>query len=99
MKRAVLLVLLATPAFCPAQVPVAAPLPAAAAEQAEARRAEAIADAARTAAEMPGRAACALFPANSRGLPAFKADAKGNLSLDLEVQIDLSALKDRKSVV
>ena len=93
MKRAVLLVLLAAPAFCPAQVPVAAPLPAAAAEQAEARRAEAIADAARTAAEMPGRAACALFPANGRGLPAFKADAKGNLSLDLEVQVDLSAYR------
>lgn len=93
MKRAAALVLLLAPAFCPAQAPAVAPVTAAAAERAEARRTETLEDVSRIAREMPGRTVCALFPANRRGLPAFKADARGNLSLELTTQIDLAAYR------
>ena len=93
MKRAAALVLFLAPALCLAQTPGAAPVSAAAAERAEARRAETLADASLLASAMPGRTVCALFPANHRGLPAFKADARGNLSLELTVQIDLAAYR------
>ena len=93
MKRAAALALFLAPVFCLAQTPAAAPVSAAAAERAEARRAETLEEASLLASAMPGRTVCALFPANRRGLPAFKADARGNLSLELTVQIDLAAYR------
>lgn len=91
--RAAALALLFAPAAVPAQEPAFAPAPAAAAERAEARRAETLEEVARLAAELHGRTVCALFPANRRGLPAFKADTRGDLSLELTVQCDLAAYR------
>lgn len=94
MKRAALLAALSLlPVFAPAQEPVRAPLSPAAAAQAEERRAALLAEVAGLAARRPERTVCALVPANRRGLPAFKADSKGVLSLDVTVQVDLTAYR------
>lgn len=93
MTRAIpsaLLALAAAAAF--SQEPPAAPPPAAAA-QIEARRAAALADVEALASRLHERVVCALCPLDRRGLPAFKADARGNFSLELAAQVDLSAYR------
>jgi len=92
-RAAALLALALLPAFCAAQEPSGAPLSPAAAAQMEARRAEALAGAKDLVGQLHERVVCALFPVNGRGLPSFKADARGNLSLDATVQVDLSAYR------
>lgn len=94
MKRALLLLALLLPAApCPAQEPVAAPIAPAAAERVEARRAALLEETKELAARLSERAVCALLPVTGRGLPSFKSDARGNLSLDATVQIDLAAYR------
>lgn len=94
MKRAApLLALMLLPALCPAQGPARAPLTPAAAVQLEARRAETLAEVKTLASQLHERAVCALYPANARGLPSFKSDARGNISIDATVQVDLKAYR------
>lgn len=94
MKRALLfLALLLPPASCPAQGDAAAPLAPAAAERVEARRAALLEEAKALAPRLSERAVCALLPVTGRGLPSFKSDSRGALSLDATVQIDLSAYR------
>ena len=92
-RAAPLLALLLLPALCPAQGPAAAPLSPAAAAQMEARRAETLAEAKALAAQLHERVVCALYPANARGLPSFKSDSHGTLSLETTVQVDLKAYR------
>ena len=94
MKRALLLLALLLPsAPCPAQGPGAMPLAPTAAERVEARRAALLAEAKALAPRFSERSVCALLPVNARGLPSFKSDSRGNLSLDATVQIDLAAYR------
>ena len=95
MKRAgFVLSLLLVPALAPAQAPAAAPAAPAAAAQIEARRAQALAETVELAGRMHERVVCALYPSNRRGLPAFKAGPRGDLSFELTAQVDLAAWRD-----
>lgn len=94
MKRTVLaLVLLSAAAGAPAQGPAAAPVTAAAAARIEERREKALEEVAALAARRLRRYECVLYPVNRRGLPAFGSTPRGELFLDLTVQVDLAAYR------